>query len=394
MALGALIGAYQEDDAGSLYALQPLAGRTLIEYQARCAAAAGCAPIVVVVETVPAALALAFDRLRSEGIPVVPVSAGSEAAARFEPQARILQMADGIAPAMALVERVTGSEERTVVTVPDDEAHGLFERIDHQHRWGGLALTDGQTLASTAAMLGDWDLLSTLLRRTIQAGAHQLPTLEGVTPFHAQSGGGAAAFDRSLLVASRQFRPDWVARYLLPIPEEFATEQLMRSPVQPGWLLATALGATAVAVLAIWLGYRWTGLILLLLSLPLDLIADRLAQLRLQPLPARALVRRLLWPVAGLALVALGWVLFREDQGWGPLASGLAALGFAEAGRIERGGRDLPFGHWLFDRRPAVIIAALLAAAGGWTAIPVVLAGYSMASFFLVQHWVHRPSSD
>ena len=49
MALGALISAYQEDDQGVLRALFPLAGRTLIEYQARCAAAAGAAPIIVLV---------------------------------------------------------------------------------------------------------------------------------------------------------------------------------------------------------------------------------------------------------------------------------------------------------------------------------------------------------
>jgi len=53
MGVGALIGAYQEDDSGGLRALLPLAGRTLIEYQARCAAAAGAAPIVVMVERVP-----------------------------------------------------------------------------------------------------------------------------------------------------------------------------------------------------------------------------------------------------------------------------------------------------------------------------------------------------
>ena len=41
MALGALIGAYQEDDSGGIRALLPLAGRTLVEYQVRCAAAAG-----------------------------------------------------------------------------------------------------------------------------------------------------------------------------------------------------------------------------------------------------------------------------------------------------------------------------------------------------------------
>ena len=56
LAVGALIGAYQEDDSVGLRALLPLAGRTLVEYQVRCAAAAGATPIVVLVERIPPAL--------------------------------------------------------------------------------------------------------------------------------------------------------------------------------------------------------------------------------------------------------------------------------------------------------------------------------------------------
>ena len=100
MALGALIGAYQEDDAGGLRALLPLAGRSLLEYQARCLAAAGAAPLVVLVERVPLALNEAFERLRSEGIAVIPVSEGSEAASRFEAGSQLIMLADGIAPDM------------------------------------------------------------------------------------------------------------------------------------------------------------------------------------------------------------------------------------------------------------------------------------------------------
>ena len=84
MALGALIAAYQEDDQGGLRALFPLAGRTLVEYQARCAAAVGAAPIIVMVERIPIALNEAFERLRAEGISVVPVTDPAEAASRFE----------------------------------------------------------------------------------------------------------------------------------------------------------------------------------------------------------------------------------------------------------------------------------------------------------------------
>ena len=62
-ALGALIGAYQEDDSGGLRALLPLAGRTLLEYQVRCASAAGAAPVVVVVERVPQAKSLPDPQL-------------------------------------------------------------------------------------------------------------------------------------------------------------------------------------------------------------------------------------------------------------------------------------------------------------------------------------------
>jgi hypothetical protein len=106
MALGALIGAYQEDESGGLRALLPLAGQTLIEFQARCLAAVGAAPLLVLVERVPVALNDAFERLRGEGIAVVAVSDGAEAASRFEAGTEVMLLADGIAPDMNDVGRL------------------------------------------------------------------------------------------------------------------------------------------------------------------------------------------------------------------------------------------------------------------------------------------------
>ena len=123
MALGALIGAYQEDDAGGLRALLPLAGRTLIEYQARCLSAAGAAPLVVLVERVPPALNEAFERLRAEGISVVPVSEGNEAASRFETGSQLILLGDGIVPDMGDLERLHAEVDAAIMAVPDDEAH-------------------------------------------------------------------------------------------------------------------------------------------------------------------------------------------------------------------------------------------------------------------------------
>ena len=158
MALGALIAAYSEDDSGSLRALIPIAGRTLLEYQVRCAAAAGAAPIVVVVERIPIALNEVLQGLQQEGLPVVTVGDAAEASSRFEAGELILLIADGLAPSPELLSGVGEEQEPVIVTVPDDEAHERFERIDAVSRWSGVALVDSQMIGATAAMLGDWDL--------------------------------------------------------------------------------------------------------------------------------------------------------------------------------------------------------------------------------------------
>ena len=392
MALGALIGAYQEDDAGGLRALLPLAGRTLLEYQARCLAAAGAAPLVVLVERVPLALNEAFERLRSEGIAVIPVSEGGEATSRFEAGSQLILLADGIAPDMEDLGRLMEEADSAVLTVPDDEAHGAFERIDSAHRWAGVAKVDAGMLGATAAMLGDWDLQSTLLRRAIQAGARLLPSTaaDGRGPFMASGEEAMAGYERRLLVASRTAREDAVSRYLLPIVEEVATEKLMETGIRPSWLVQTALGMTIAGAFCFSRGWDWAAVALLLLSTPLDLVAQRLATLRMKPLGRSMLSRRLLWPASGLALIALGWFESRHGSGWGAMVAALSAAAFAEAARIERRDSSVPKGQWLLSRRTAIWLAIPFAIGGWWSAYLGLVALYATVSFFVVQHVGHR----
>ena len=396
MALGALIGAYQEDDSGGLRALLPLAGRTLVEFQARCLATAGAAPLVVLVERVPPALNEAFDRLRSEGISVIAVSDGSEAASRFEAGSDLILLADGVLPDMGDLERLLEDDGSAILTVPDDEAHSEFERIDGTSRWAGLARVDSNMVGATAAMLGDWDLQSTLLRRAIQAGSRLLKSSDtaGRGPFLAVNEEGVASYERRLIVASRAVREDWVSRYLLPMVEEFATEKLMETAVRPSWLVQAGLVMTVGAAFCFSRGWHLGALALMLLSTPLDLVAQRLATLRLQPLSPAMLSRRLLWPAAGLALLALGWFETNHGSGWGALMAALGAGAFAEAAQVERCGRTVPGGQWHFSRRSAIWLALPFAVGGWWSAYLALLAVYAATSFFIVQHFRHSVERD
>ena len=393
MAVGALIGAYQEDDSGGLRALLPLAGRTLLEYQVRCASAAGAAPIVVVVQHMPQALQDAFERLRLDGVGVFPVSDVDDAVSRFEAGSMILLIGDGVAPSAELVAAIAEEPEPAVATVHDDEAHASFERIDAESRWAGVAMVDAHLLGSTAAMLGDWDLQSTLLRRTLQEGAMRVPAVDtGGDPLLAESAEDLADFQRTLLIGSRGLRPDWVSRYLLPPVEEFATEQLMETGVKPAWLMWSALALTLGGAFCFSRGWLGAGLILLLLSMPLDLIASRLASLRLKPLAVRMLSRLALWPAAGVALLALGVWEARHVSGWGAFISAVAAVAFAEATRVERSG--MQDGElWLLSRRSAIVLASPFALAGAWTSYIVGSLIYAAVSFFIVQHVRHHASS-
>lgn len=394
MALGALIGAYQEDDSGSLTALLPLAGRTLVEYQVRCAAAAGASPIVVLVERIPLALNQAFDRLRHEGLNLILVSDGNEAATRFEAGELILVIGDGVAPPLELLTDLSDELEALVLTVPDDEEHESYERIDGISRWSGVALVDGRTLGATAAVLGDWDLPSTLLRRTLQGGAHQRPTPPDREPLVAHNPGDLELFDRSLITKSRGPRTDAASRYVLPLVEDFVTEKLMETRVRPDWLLYAALALTVGAAFAFTRGWLWPAVGMLLLSMPLDLIARRLGMLRLKPIAPDSYFQLSLWPAGGLALIALAWWETRHGGGWGALACALCASAFGQAYQIERGHLDVALPVWLVSRRNAILLLFLFALAGAWTGYLIAVLVYAAISFFFVQYLAHRLRSE
>jgi len=241
-------------------------------------------------------------------------------------------------------------------------------------------------LAATAAILGDWDLQSTLLRRAVQEGAARIAVEGELEPLLVETPQQLQTFEGQLVTASRQPREDWASRYILAPLEDFATSQLMDSSIRPGWLLWTALALTIGAAGTFTRGWLGAGLILLCLSAPLDIIAARLAILRLRPLGPNPLARRLLWPAAGLALATLGFWEMSHNTGWGALVTALAGGAFAAAMQLEAQIDVRETDVWLFSRRNAILLAIPFAIGGAWTSYLIAILIYAGFSFFLVQH--------
>lgn len=392
--MAALICAYQ-DESGTPAALLPLAGGCLLDHQARVAAAAGCAPVMLLVSRAAAielagatgetgALGQTIARLRREHINLVPVADGHQAASRLEPGQALLLIGEGVVADRDTLAMLAARSAPAVMVVPDAPGLERFERVDARCRWAGLARVDGALAGSTAAMLGEWDFQSTLLRRAIQAGVPLLAAPD--TPVLADSAADLDTYEQALLARSRGTPADAAARWVTPAIEDAALRWLAPRSLPPLMLMAGAALTSLIAALLISRGWRGAGFALMLAALPLPRIAERLGALRLRPLEVGGLWRSLGWPLTGLAWLALGWVETRHGTGgWGPLAAALAGLAFAEADRRERGRLRpgaLPFA---FSPGNALLSGIPFALGGWWTAWLVGLALYAGTSFFIAQ---------
>jgi hypothetical protein len=393
--LAALIAAYHEADepGGGLRATLPLAGRTLLERQARLAASAGADPIVVAVERVPAELLVAIDRLRGQGLNVVVARTAEEAAEAVHPGDRLLLIADGLVAAEAHIARLLALEGHAILTVPDVRVDDRFERIDAQSRWAGLAIVDGALLKKTAELLRDWDLQSTLLRRAVQGGGRQLalrgePADDQLTV--AERSEDLADAQARMIESASARRRDWVSAYLLGPLEAAATHALMPQPVSATMLNLSAGLLTLLSAVSFAGHWLWLGMFLLLISTLIEGTSERLAALRLQDAEEGSWHAYLLPAVAAGALLALATGL-SPARGWGCLALAGTTIAFAVALRIEAARKTIPGGRWLAEHKGLSWLLLPFAAFGLWGTGLTALAIYAGASFFWAQRHVHAP---
>lgn len=394
MALAALISATREarEPGVALRATFWLAGRTLVERQARLAAGAGAAVVIILVETLPAELVQAVERLRAEGLLVVTARNAVEAAAAISPGMKLMLIADGFVGDRAHVERLLGADRPALLAVSDRGFDDRFERIDNDLRWAGLAMIDADLLRDAAMMPADWDVQSTLLRRALQTGVKPLALTderEAAELALVERRQDFAELQRRILAGASVGPRNWASRYLLAPVERIAAGAMMTGPIGVTAIGITSVVLSALAAIAFFYDWRWAGLVLLILSLPLEGIAARLAKLRLFRLSDNAWWRIATSGFAGIALVALGYSL-STLHGWGMILLATLAVAFLLALRTETASRRPP-SEALLANLPSLVVAMVPFAISGWWAAGVAfLAAYAAASFFWAQYNLHK----
>jgi len=174
VALIALVGASETLPDGGLRALVSLAGETLIERQAARLADVGVTHLAVAVGSVPAELLATCDRIRRRGMRVTSVRTAADLMALVEEDDRIILVADGLRAGGTHYAAIAKPGTPAILVTGDTVLTQGFERIDATRRWGGLACLSPPIVAELAAMPGEWDMMLTLLRLAVQAGARRL----------------------------------------------------------------------------------------------------------------------------------------------------------------------------------------------------------------------------
>lgn len=320
MALASLIigCSEREDDNRGLRAALPFLGQTLIEYQVRQAAAAGARHVVVLVERVPSALVGAVDRLRRDGITVELARTVTDAADRIHPEERLLLIGDGIVARQDVIDKAGRATALSVFTLPDAAETMRFERIDAGARWAGVALVDGATLRRTVAMLGDWDLQSTLLRRVVQAEARRVEVGAASIWLVDTADQGRQAETQLLGGKGNDFLPG-------SLPEAITAFLLGRN-IKPLWLRAGSLVLAVLAIPAFASGWIALGTVVLTLSGPVAAIPRRMDGVALRAAKWNRLWRTGRDLLFALATAVLAWRLAQDGAGWGVWALALTTI--------------------------------------------------------------------
>jgi hypothetical protein len=305
-------------------------GTDPVEFQIRRARAAGVGHAVIFAERVSSQLLATVDRLRGEGLSVDIARTVADAAEYIHPDEAVLMIAPDVIVAPERLAAMAASVEPVLLCVRDEPANDRFELIDPTARWTGFARIDGGLLRRTAAMVGDWDLTSTLMRRAVQEGAGRMT----LTPEEAGAdlivlGGISAAqvAGRRLVAASPVENAGWATRWLIAPLARLMARVVGDLGVEAQWVTLAGFALFGVATACALAGWIVASLLVLLIGQ----ICDAAGDLGTQAGAGTRRFERLRFPIRAAAAIivvlAMGTTLTLRAVQWGCLVLAIVIIG-------------------------------------------------------------------
>ncbi len=149
-------------------ALLPLAGMPFVEFQINQLAKRGIRHVLVEIDSLPGALAAIADRARLRGIVVDFIRSPSELRGKIEPGRLLFILSDGVYTDEGLLSEIVGQVSPFIATLDGRDENSVFERIDLNSFWSGIAMLDANSVEAIASLPDEWSISSSLLRRALQ----------------------------------------------------------------------------------------------------------------------------------------------------------------------------------------------------------------------------------
>ena len=363
-------------------------GADAVEFQLRRARDAGAGHAVIFVERVTSSLLATVDRLRSEGLSVDIARTVADAAELIHPDEAVLMLTPDVVVLPERLAAVAASDESILLCVRDEPANERFELIDPTARWTGFARIDGGLLRRTAAMVGDWDLGSTLLRRAVQDGAARMtltPEEAGAELIVIDTVSAAQLAGRRLVAASQLENAGLARRWLIAPAARWVARLGGELGIDAQLVTLAGFGLFGIATVCALFGWIVASLIFLLGGQ----MCDAAGSVGTQAGMSTRRWERLRSPVGATAamivVLAMGITLTLRNAQWGCIVLALVIISASWlAAPFARG--DTGLARWRSDASGHAVIGVM----GFGFGVPVIALALSALHAALSLGWAVR----
>lgn len=149
-------------------ALLQVAGHPLLLHQMQQLIAVGIRKFLIEVDAVSGAVVAVADMMKKRGIQVEFIRSPMDLQDRLGAGELLFVMAEGVVANDDLIAEMAARPSAYIVTLDGRRENEIFERIDLNSFWSGVALFDRRTVNGIAALPAGWSIASSLLRQALQ----------------------------------------------------------------------------------------------------------------------------------------------------------------------------------------------------------------------------------